>query len=332
MYLKTFIGAAALSVALVGAGWAQSDCVQIASQCVAPDEANIVLAGDDIRDLARVRELMSLNVLELEGDGYSGPAVDLSVVNDLPNLEILAVTNVPVQDWGVVRNTNIYWLNYYGDVSLSELHIDLRKSLKRLFIDSPRADALTGGEAMQSLEFLRIWDIGAPDLTGLGFLPKLEKLYLGKGNLVSTKGWEAGPALREVHMENSNISDLSGLETATGLEQLRGKGSMIDDISPLAASTRMKNLFLTNTQVSDLDAIQGMTQLELLSLSNIPATDLSPLASLTGLSGLWLNKTNATDFTPLLGMVGSVIARIGSDDIIAGPNLLRFIETGERRD
>jgi internalin A len=322
-------------------------CVQIADLCLTPDDTTIMLTGNDLTALSDVLAATWISSIKLDGTGYTGPEIDLSPLNNMPELQSLQVSSLRGANWDSLTSSSVQSLNLahngnadYGFMSalprlrflrlderlaLSDLPRDLRARLETLKLSGPDLLSLNGGSDMTSLRILVLADASLSTLDGLGHLPALETLTILGDGVTSLDGFVPGPAFATLRAEGSSLQDISALATADNLNALHGKNSQINDISSLAGKHKIRQLFLTGTQVTDMSPLRALASLELLSLSRTPVTDITAFSDLPAIVAIWMNVTEVTDFTPLLENPNDIPLRINGDSVLMSSRLPEFI-------
>jgi hypothetical protein len=226
------------------------------------------LTTDHVTDIAPVRALANLSVLDVSGTegqvrvpttrqflevaGTQGKLIDLAPLKGM-SLSVFSCNRTRVADLSALEGMPLTWL----------------------------ACGLT--------------DVS--DLTPLAGMP-LTHLFCGGCSRLSDIVPLQGMPLIVLDIGGTGVSDLSLLR-GMPLTELNLNDTRVADVSPLAQSP-LELLNLGRTAVTDLSPLEGMTALHTLVLDETPVTDLSGLKNLP-LKSLRIRATKVFDLTPLKG-------------------------------
>ena len=155
---------------------------------------------------------------------------------------------------------------------------------------------------MRTLTWLRAYNAGISDLTGLEFATNLETLWLIGNNVSDISALSGLTNLTELWLRVNQITDISALSGLTNLERLWIDQNNITDISPLAGLTNLTELWIGQNNFTDISVLSGLTNLMALNLADSSIEDISALSGLTNLTELWLRINQITDISALSGL------------------------------
>jgi Leucine-rich repeat (LRR) protein len=247
-----------------GKSWSESD-VALPETLEA-----LVVRGNKIQSLKRLRELPSLALLYLEEAKLLD---DLGPVGALEHLQVLAIDGSKrIKDAAPLAANRALELLDLSGTGVSDLTplTDLPTLEQLYFPNSVLRDFKAIG-ALRRLVHLRGWPTKVRDFSPLANLTSLRALSLAFAK---------------------QVKDLAPLGELTGLEELEfaytdGDGC-VTEFGPLAKLTRLKRLSLEFTEFHDASILRGLTELEYLHLGDTKVTDFTPLFDLPKVKKLLL--------------------------------------------
>ena len=168
----------------------------------------------------------------------------------------------------------------------------------RKHFDYPSKKQITSFD-MARLSYLKAYDRGITDLTGLEHAVTMEYLNINSNQIQDLTPILALPQLRKIYISKNPFIDLTQVSELTQLTRLEIVNSQLRDITFLTKLTHLTELLLGGNQISDLTPLSNLTRLDTLWLSSNQITDITPLANLTHLTWLKLSENQIRDITPL---------------------------------
>ena len=223
----------------------------------------------------------------LEAFSYSGPAIDLSPLNESSRLG-----NVSLRIYGGGH----FDLSAFGPGSLRSLTVDAMGFTGTV--------DLSGLKNAVDLVDVRLNDLPVTDLDCLSEAGNLQYLWLDDLRLTSLHGLEDHAKLNTLSIDNCfSLSDLSALNSCTYLKTLAFQDCPISDLSFLTGTTYLFQLEAQNMpslhSLHGLEEHKSLQQVEIHNLHGL--NDISALASCTGLTRLLMHEVFALrDIRPVV--------------------------------
>jgi Leucine-rich repeat (LRR) protein len=232
---------------------------------------------DSIKDLTGLEYAKNLTFLKI----YSGHVSDISVVANMPKLEVINFFNNQITDISPMRH-------------LSQLEY-VNLSFNQIEDISPLQNSV-------NITDLFIKQNQISDITPLQYMHNLERLYSGENLINDISSLENLINLELLEIEENQINDISVVENMTNLKTLRAHRNEISDISPLQPLANMEVLLLSDNPVGDIDALQSMTNIRILYLTNTQISDITTLQNATNMEQLYISSNSITDISILQNM------------------------------
>lgn len=259
----------------------------------------------DLNVLTQVSSLESVSLAPRErkplsysrGQNDVVPGLDLSQLNDMPNLQSLTLTRLDAENFDL-SSTQLTSLD------LSRTNLDHFEFLANL----PNLESLVVSSAAMDDE----------SLAYVGNLTALTNLTLESSTFTSVDALAGLTNLVSLRILYTDATDASAFANLTALESLNLQGMEIEDHSFLSNLTNLQYLNLYDSTLDDSSwafiggtAFPNMTSL---TVGRNPISDLSVLSpvNLPQLAEMNLNYTHVTDVTPLYGFTTLTSLRIGS--------------------
>ncbi|MBQ8682907.1 MAG: TIR domain-containing protein [Clostridia bacterium] len=173
---------------------------------------------------------------------------------------------------------------------------------------------------------LHISDTGVTDITPVGTLPKLEKLYVNRLGLLNLEGLENCIYLQELHAVGNALTTLEGLENTSKLARVYLNDNQLTDITPLARSAEtLTVLQVNNNALASLDVLKACTALKYLSADKNKLTGIEELPR-KSLSGLSVADNQLTAIEKPWGLVGDSVYM----DVSGNRITERVVVTGDK--
>ena len=209
-----------------------------------------------------------------------GKSIELSFLNDMPNLKKLGISCCDDFDLNQITCCS----------DLVQLDLSYCRNLK----DISSVSKLT------NLRVLNLfWDTGVTDISPISNLKKLEYLKI-----------EA--------VEYHDVNALEGLNNIRCLElrlPLIDNNGYIPDIAPVYNMKKMKHISITDCAYIDMNALSELTDLEEIYFLRCGIKDISPLKELGNLRILDLEDNKITDISGLYGHPNLRAVNINEDGI-----------------
>jgi len=251
------------------------------------------LSGLEKLDLVEVFDCEIDDISGLKGTlinyfGFTGPAIDLSPLNDCPRLE----------------NTN---LSFYGTeaIDLSGFGPVKLRNLQLYGNGDERTTDLSGLRGCRNLMEVRLDGLPVTDLSCLSEAKSMYSLDLfDLKALTSLNGLQDHTGLTNLYIDNCDrLSDLEALNSCSFLQELYMEDCSVSDLSFLTGAKALKRLEVRNTET--LRSFHGLEEHKSLRWVNASETqnlwDLSALSSCEGLESLVLYTCFALrDISPVV--------------------------------
>lgn len=199
-----------------------------------------------IEDISPLKGKTKLKTLRLYGGAGQEGISDISVLEELTELEDLSLYMTKVEDLSPISGLT---------------------KLKRLDLYGIPATDMSPVESLTELRYIWIYATKFEDYSPLANLTKLEEFRAGISKLDTLEYLESMPKLKIVSMLREDIQDFSPLAkcpnlTEVNLEAVKG----VIDLSVFAEHKKLKNLFVRNAEVKNAEAIVALPRLEWLIL------------------------------------------------------------------
>jgi len=199
-----------------------------------------------IEDISPLKGKAKLKTLRLYGGAGQDGISDISVLEELTELEDLSLYMTKVEDLSPISGLT---------------------KLKRLDLYGIPATDMSPVENLTELRYIWIYATKFEDYSPLANLTKLEEFRAGISKLDTLEYLESMPKLKIVSMLREDIQDFSPLAkcpelTEVNLEAVKG----VIDLSVFAEHKKLKNLFVRNAEVKNAEAIVALPRLEWLIL------------------------------------------------------------------
>ncbi|AKN33842.1 cell wall-binding protein [Clostridium carboxidivorans P7] len=229
---------------------------------------------------------------------------DISGLENLTNLQILALTDTEVSDLSPLKNlTNLQKLNLrcaqVSDIS----PLKYLTNLQNLNLWCAQVSDISPLKDLTNLQKLDLHIPQISDTSALKNLTNLQQLSLQYTQVSHINGLENLTNLQQLNLDRTQVSDISGLKDLTNLQKLNLNNNQVSNISPLKYLTNLQELDLSSNQVSDISPLKYLTNLQKLDLNNNQVSDVSPLKYLTNLQDLLLNVNQISDISPLKDLI-----------------------------
>jgi Leucine-rich repeat (LRR) protein len=265
-------------------------------------------ALDHLRALSGLRELNLFGCRNVTDAG-------LVRLRELPNLEVLTLSNTAVTDAGMIHltgSTRLRELRLFGCSNVGDAGVTPLRLLPGLqLLELSRTGVTDAGMArLAGLPELRVLELAGTKVTDYGLtrlpaFPRLAELNL-HGAWVGDRGLFSllkQPELRKLNLMATQVSDkaMTLLADLPALETLNLTKTPLTDagLARLGASASLRTLLLSGTRVGNagLGGLAGLADLRRLDLAGTEVTDvgLQHLGPLRNLRSLRLAKTQVGD-------------------------------------
>ena len=286
-----------------------------------PDDPPIVLtnACSTTKQIAMVSDGSSQFLRLTLRRVNNGAEVDLTGLEEFPNLQVLDLRENSLTDISKLSNAYSLLILYLND---NNLEYDDWFTITNYLINLGLLDLTnnqmssipTSVEYLTNMQYLYLANNGISDVSPLGYLQHpLEALDLSDNNFSDFSGlafqdeygnlYSCNPAT--LMIENSGVTSIPSAATIgmgfSRLENLNLNDNQItsDTISNLAAAPRLRELHLDGNQIDSTSGFGNMSVLSKLFLDSNQITEVSGLTSLTGLAELHLKDNQIGDITGL---------------------------------
>lgn len=228
--------------------------------------------------ISRLIEQFGANAVKAPGNCIDN--IDLSAITD-PQLHKCALDNIASNNWASATDATKLQCKDYGIKELQGIEIfslleDLDLRINQIEDISPLSsltnltelrisrNEISNATALSSLNALTLLSISenkltANDMSIIGSLSKLEKLYLRSNNVGDLSFITNLASLKSLYLEDNDISELTPLETLKQIEFLELESNPISDITPLNTRTSLRWI---NLRKADTLECQSVTDLE----------------------------------------------------------------------
>ncbi|HYE81308.1 MAG TPA: leucine-rich repeat domain-containing protein [Clostridia bacterium] len=280
--------------------------------------------GEDLKPLLDFKDLKELTVL--------GDSSDFSILNRLPQLEILHIQGYTAQNIASLKScTSIKSLDFYH-MPLSDISfLGSMTGLEKLQIFHGGLKSIRPLGMLRNLKELDLGENEISDITPLAQLKKLEVLNLSRNKISKLDTLKSLLKLKELKLGGNPIRDISALSRLKALESLELYDNYNISLKPLEGLTAMKELSIFRCGISDISSLSAMTRLETLDIDSNGITDISPLAGMTQMKRLSASGNKIEDITALKDMkqlIGLGICYNKINDIapLRGINGLEYLD------
>jgi len=254
-----------------------------------------------------------------QNDKPRGDISDLSLLEDMPNLNVLFLCRQEISDISALEGLHLTEL-YLWDNSVTDLSpLEGMESLEVLNLGSNPISDLSPLASMKNLRDLNLESHESDEavvrsLSPLEGLP-LTNLYLN--NLIVLDGdWSllgSFEGLKELSLWTPPPQAVEALAGCTGIETLTLGSFWHADLDSLPVLPALTRLELFN-HPNSLEGVQKQESLLFLSMCNIECEDLSPASELPALQVLELNNVSSPSFAPLLESESLIKVRVAPEE------------------
>ncbi len=243
-----------------------------------------------------------IQILNGEVHGEYARIVDLSDLNNMPNLRRLALSRLNAGNLKALQGLNLTYLRLSGNRLTDLTPISGMTKLEALDIsDNPIAD-LSGLEKLPHLSYLNITAVPAKSLAPLAgtSVSVLDMFDVNEAtDCAALAGMDNLTRFAARNLPRAGVSALSG---ATSIKYAVLLSSGADSLKPFSG---MKNLLELTLSGSSLKSLQGVSSLAFLRMLDVSACSLTDIGELRGNKSIQkLNIANnpLTDLTVLRSM------------------------------
>ncbi|MCA1525922.1 leucine-rich repeat domain-containing protein [Bradyrhizobium yuanmingense] len=242
------------------------------------------LNGKGILDASSLGKLVNLRFLVLN----SSRVKDITFVSTLINLETLSLGSTLITDIASVSALSKLTAFDVRGTRATDLR-PLRQSLalQELEVGGAQVPSLANLAHIEALKTLRVIEQGDVDLSPLGALVSLERLFVWGPLSIDASVFRPLKALKNLQM--------SGF----GFQQIATKVSNASAFSELKA---LSMLTLGSMQLNNLDFVNGLTSLTALNLNELPISSIEPVRTLRQLKSISLTTVPVSDISPLVDL------------------------------
>lgn len=234
-------------------------------------------------------DLKNIKFFFLEGDdlrkewGFNPNEIyDLSIIEDMPNLESMQISGIKLKDYDIFKNNN----------SLGSLGIS--------YIDDEKANALIG---LTNLKGLTITD---STMTSIDFVSKMEKLwFFALDNVPDIKSYAVLQSMTSLkYLEISNMFDNDDLKRLPNMENLTElrltNNAGLTNISVLPYAPSLSALFLDGSGVKEISLpVDKVPDLGMLSVADTPIDSIAKIKGLDNMASINMVGSKIKDVFPI---------------------------------
>lgn len=261
------------------------------------------LGGQELRDISELRYLRNLGSLAIGAD-----ISDLSPLQGLTNLQELSLGSATMRDLTPIQGLRNITTLSIGGAQVSDLSpINNFRALRVLNLDgSPKATDLSPLRDIDTLEELRI---GGRQVPGLPVLRHLKILYLTDSEPVDLSPIGELGQLEKLYIYGPIRLNLAPLRRLTRLSDLSlmeigdlNSLMQVEDIAAIGELHALRRLALWQVLLTNLSFARGLHDLTELTLVNTPVSDITGIEQAAALSVITFSNTRVFEISPLLGL------------------------------
>lgn len=183
--------------------------------------------------------------------------IDLSFLEQMPQLKSLFLYQMPVEDLAILENLP----------NLVELAVSGNENVKNV---------KTVGK-LTKLRELEMQQCGIKDISFLDGLTELRSINLNGNRITDITPLSGLYKLERVELSENKIKDLSAVSGLHNIIRLEINKNEIHDISPLAQLSRLNQVEIADNQVEDLSPLAGKEELLYAVVYGNPVKSLKPV-------------------------------------------------------
>jgi internalin A len=234
------------------------------------------------KDAAEVRSrALVAQSLDLSRDPWSsaGPAMDVSLLSDLPELRAFEARyqkfsdTAPLVEWltrGAAQHLDLTAVGPLPESLVASFSQSTALSVLRLGSCSFGAADWVEVKLPPNLVELSLTGVGLKSSLIFAHLSQLESLNVAENDLTELRGLANARSLKKLVVAKNMIADLAPLSQVRSLQDLDVSDNAIDSLDPLRDLRQLRRLNFARNRVRDIRCLKDLDQLEAISLAMNP--------------------------------------------------------------
>jgi Leucine-rich repeat (LRR) protein len=168
-------------------------------------------------------------------------AIDLRPIENLNNLQLLQIYNVPVKNIKPLAGLT---------------------NLQRLFLENLQISDLRPIKGVINLKILGLNYSKVSDLRPLKDMVNLQNLFLDGTKVSDLEPLKELKNLETLIASNTLITDLEPLKDLVNLQKLFVHQTRVSDLEPIKGLVNLQDLYISGTEVTNLEPLKGLANLQ----------------------------------------------------------------------